>query len=78
MSGLLELKPKDNSEYCKPIFNICNKTLIMSATILKKDFFCNLVGLNPNEVKFIEVPSTFPVSIRLFSRLMWTFSILIV
>jgi ATP-dependent DNA helicase DinG len=30
----VELKPLDTSEYCKNVFERCNKTLIMSATIL--------------------------------------------
>lgn len=61
---LVELKPLDNSKYCKPIFNTSKKTIVMSATILKKDFYCKLTGLDPDRVKYIEIPSDFPVEIR--------------
>ena len=56
----VELKPLDISTYCKSLFEKCSKTLIMSATILNYNAFCRNVGLNPNEVKFIQIPSDFP------------------
>ena len=56
----IELKPLDISTYCKSLFEKCAKTLIMSATILNHNAFCRNVGLNPNEVKFIQIPSDFP------------------
>jgi ATP-dependent DNA helicase DinG len=56
----VELKPLDVSTYCKSLFEKCSKTLIMSATILNHKAFCRNVGLNPNEVKFIQIPSDFP------------------
>jgi ATP-dependent DNA helicase DinG len=40
------------------------KTLMMSATILDKDAFCTSLGLAPGEVKFIQVPSDFPLENR--------------
>ena len=57
----VEFKPLDVSPYCSDIFAKCSKTLIMSATILNKDVYCRSVGLEPEEVKFIRVPSDFPV-----------------
>jgi ATP-dependent DNA helicase DinG len=56
----VELKPLDISTYCKSLFDKCSKALIMSATILNYKSFCINIGLNPNEVKFIQVPSDFP------------------
>ena len=38
--------------------------MIMSATILNAKAFCRSVGLNPDEVKFIQVESEFPVENR--------------
>jgi ATP-dependent DNA helicase DinG len=56
----VELKPLDVSSYCKYVFAKCDKILMMSATILDKDVFCTSIGLAPEEVKFIRVPSDFP------------------
>ena len=60
----VELKPLDLSSYCKKIFEKCDRTLMMSATILDKDAFCTGVGLAPKEVKFIQVGSDFPLQNR--------------
>jgi ATP-dependent DNA helicase DinG len=60
----VELKPLDTSSYCKSVFEKCSKTLIMSATILDHKEFCRNVGLNPDKVKFIQVPSDFPLKHR--------------
>ena len=60
----VELKPLDVSTYCKALFDKCSKTLIMSATILNYKAFCRNVGLNPDEVKFIQIPSDFPLEHR--------------
>ena len=60
----VELKPLDVSPYCKRVFGKCGKTLMMSATILDKDAFCRSLGLATEEVKFIQVPSDFPLQNR--------------
>jgi ATP-dependent DNA helicase DinG len=63
----VELKPLDISPYCKSVFEKCSKTLIMSATILNHKAFCRSVGLSggeENKVKFIQIPSDFPVEHR--------------
>jgi ATP-dependent DNA helicase DinG len=60
----VELKPLDVSSYCKYVFAKCDKTLMMSATILDKDAFCTSIGLAPEDVKFIQVPSDFPLQNR--------------
>ena len=60
----VELKPLDVSPYCKEVFEKCDKILMMSATILDKDAFCRSLGIAPGEVKFIQVPSDFPLHNR--------------
>lgn len=60
----VEFKPLDISPYCKNIFNRCSKTLVMSATILNADAYCRNVGLNIDDVKFIEIQSDFPIENR--------------
>jgi ATP-dependent DNA helicase DinG len=61
----VELKPLDISPYCKAVFEKCSKTLIMSATILNHKAFCRSVGLSgEDKVKFIQIPSDFPLEHR--------------
>ena len=60
----VELKPLDTSGYCKDVFEKCNKTLMMSATILDSKAFCRSLGLAHDEVKFIRVESDFPLQNR--------------
>ena len=57
-------KPLNIAPYCKKLFEICDTTLIMSATILDFDTFCRNVGLDHSKVKFIELGSDFPVENR--------------
>jgi ATP-dependent DNA helicase DinG len=61
---MVELKPLDISPFCRPLFRLCDKTLMMSATILDKEAFCYSVGLVPDQVKFIHVGSDFPLDHR--------------
>jgi ATP-dependent DNA helicase DinG len=60
----VELKPLDVSSYFKDVFGQYGKILMMSATILDKDAFHTSLGLAPEEVKFIQVPSDFPLENR--------------
>jgi ATP-dependent DNA helicase DinG len=60
----VELKPLDISGYCKDVFEKCNKTLMMSATILDSKAFCESLGLAHDKVKFIRVGSDFPLENR--------------
>jgi ATP-dependent DNA helicase DinG len=62
----VEFKPLDISKYCKTVFEKCSKTLVMSATILDYKTFSRNIGIpyDDNEVKFIQVPSDFPVENR--------------
>ncbi|HET8792869.1 MAG TPA: helicase C-terminal domain-containing protein, partial [Nitrososphaeraceae archaeon] len=61
----VELKPLDISPYCNAVFEKGSKILIMSATILNNKTFCKGIGLTPDEVKFIQVDSDFPIENRL-------------
>jgi ATP-dependent DNA helicase DinG len=60
----VELKPLNISPYCKDLFERCFKTLVMSATILNPKAFCKTIGLNIDDVKFIQVESDFPIQNR--------------
>ena len=60
----VEFKPLNIPRYCQDVFKKCNNVLMMSATILDKDAFCKSLGLAPEEVKFIQVPSDFPLQNR--------------
>jgi len=60
----VELKPLDMSSYCKGVFEKCNKTLMMSATILDSKAFCRSLGLASDEVKFMRIESDFPLQNR--------------
>jgi len=51
----VQLKPLDVSPYCKGVFEKCDKTLTMSATILDSKTFCQSLGLAYDEVKLIHV-----------------------
>lgn len=58
------LKPLDVSPYCKSVFGLCSKSLMMSGTILDPNLFCQMIGLDPEKVKYIPVPSDFPLQNR--------------
>ena len=42
------------------LFDGVEKVLMFSATILSKEMFCLNIGLDPDDVEYIKVPSTFP------------------
>jgi ATP-dependent DNA helicase DinG len=60
----VQLKPLDVSPYCKGVFEKCDKTLMMSATILDSKAYCRSLGLEHDQVKFIHVESDFPLQNR--------------
>ena len=60
----VEFKPLDVSSYCKKLFDKCDRTLIMSATILDVNTLCRNIGLDMNTVKFIQADSDFPIENR--------------
>ena len=46
------------------LFRFGGNVLMMSATVIDKDTFCTSIGLDPNEVAFIDIPSPFPIENR--------------
>ena len=57
----MEMKPLDTSSYCRSVFGKCEKTLIMSATILNNAMFSKNIGsMSSDGVKFIRADSDFP------------------
>lgn len=59
-----EFKPVDVSKYSQVLFKSGARLLMMSATVVDKDVFCASVGLNPEEVSYLRLPSPFPVENR--------------
>lgn len=60
-----EFKPIDVGAYADShLFGYGNKVLMMSATILNKDAFCESIGIDPKDAAFISIPSPFPVENR--------------
>ena len=59
-------RPIDVSPWTqKYLFRSGQKILMMSATILNKDAFCDNLGIAREEAAFISIPSPFPVTNRL-------------
>lgn len=56
-----EFKPVDVSQYSNILFKSGARLLMMSATVVDKDVFCASIGLDPNEVAYLRIPSPFPV-----------------
>lgn len=58
----IDFKPIDISYYVKElILDYGKNILMMSATILNKDKFCELLGLKPDQIGFLSIPSPFPI-----------------
>jgi len=54
------LRPLSSKYYSEQqLFKYGNKRLLMSATILDKDIFCDNVGLNKEDTAFLSLPSPF-------------------
>jgi len=57
----LEFKPIDVSAYTEQfLFGKGKRVLMMSATILDKDGFCQTLGIKNEDCSFISIPSPFP------------------
>jgi Rad3-related DNA helicase len=57
----LEFKPIDVSAYAEQmLFKSGKKVLLMSATILNQDGFCQMLGIPKDDCAFISIPSPFP------------------
>jgi len=61
----IEFKPIDVSYYAEDmLFQMGEKIIMMSATILDADALCEMLGLDRDQVGFISMPSPFPVKHR--------------
>lgn len=54
-----EFKPIDVSHYNSILFRMGARILMMSATVVDKDVFCASIGLKPEEVAYMRIPSPF-------------------
>lgn len=60
-SRKLEFKPVDVSPYAEQIlFRSGRRVLMMSATILNREGFCQSLGIREDDCAFISIPSPFP------------------
>jgi ATP-dependent DNA helicase DinG len=60
-----EFKPIDISPFSENnLFRSGEKILLMSATVMNRDAFCEILGIPKEECAFISIPSPFPVSNR--------------
>ncbi len=56
-----EFKPIDIAPFAEDyLFRSGKKVLMMSATIMNKDAFCQVLGIEQSECEFISIPSPFP------------------
>lgn len=61
----LEFKPVDVSPYSNDmLFKFGRHVLMMSATIVNRDVFCDTVGVSRDDVAFLSLDSPFPVQNR--------------
>ena len=64
-SRRIQFKPIDVSPYADPVlFKFGKKVLMMSATILDKDAFCESLGIDKKDCAFISLPTPFPAKNR--------------
>tara|TARA_R100000808_G_scaffold11130_1_gene28914 strand:+ start:7685 stop:9304 length:1620 start_codon:yes stop_codon:yes gene_type:complete len=57
----LEFKPIDVAPYAgEMLLRYGRKVIMMSATILDKDAYCEMLGIKPSDVEFISIQSPFP------------------
>ncbi len=56
-----EFKPIDIAPFTEEfLFKRANKVLLMSATVMDKDAFCRVLGIDRKQTAFINIPSPFP------------------
>jgi ATP-dependent DNA helicase DinG len=60
-----EFKPIDVAPFTEEyLFKSGKKVLMMSATIVNKDAFCEVLGIKKEDCSFISIPSPFPIENR--------------
>lgn len=61
----LEFKPVDVGPYSHDLlFRFGRRVLMMSATIINRDVFCDTLGIDKSDVAFLSIDSPFPVQNR--------------
>ena len=61
----IEFKPIDVAPFSdEMLFNFGEKILLMSATILDKNAFCELLGIDKSQCSFLTLPTPFPIENR--------------
>lgn len=64
-SNKLMFKPIDVAPFSESmLFRLGEKVILMSATILGKEEFCETLGIDPDNAEYISIPSPFPVKNR--------------
>lgn len=60
-----EFKPINVAKFGEPnLFRFGGRSLLLSATIIDKDVFCQSIGIDQNEVAYLSIPSPFPIENR--------------
>jgi ATP-dependent DNA helicase DinG len=60
-----EFKPVDIAKFSEnQLFKFGGRILLLSATIVDKNIFCQSIGLDPENVSYLSIPSPFPVENR--------------
>lgn len=60
-----EFKPVDVGPYAEELlFKFGRRVLMMSATIVNRDVFCESLGIDQNDVSFLSIDSPFPIENR--------------
>lgn len=60
-SRKIEFKPVDVAPYAEDeLFRYGDKVILMSATVLDRDAFCTMAGLDPDSVAYLSIGSPFP------------------
>jgi ATP-dependent DNA helicase DinG len=60
-----EFKPVDVSKFSEDnLFRFGGRVLLLSATVIDKHIFCKSIGLDPDQVAFMSIPSPFPAENR--------------
>jgi Rad3-related DNA helicase len=64
-SGALKFRPVLSEQWAHPLLlQHAQKTVLMSATIFGADYWASRMGVEPDDVEYIEIPSMFPAANR--------------
>lgn len=61
----VKISPLEIGKFVRPMFDVAEKKMFVSATLFDKEVFCKMIGVSPDEASFIRVhESPFPVQNR--------------